>query len=371
MTNDKREALIEEADAMYDVLGSRIFREEFRAWFLALRGQAHTPTDDEREAMRRIIAQGSYSMTPESLPYEDVAYRLQEAGFGFRRPVQAETTDDEREALAGVIRDADMALPSGALALAEWSRHLAGSILAAGFRRPVQGEPTDSDLIAWHIEQIEALRPFRRSSAHLRASMMHASTVAALRAAAAVQEGEPMSAEGHWCGPEPCPECGETHACICGNDCDNPADPEREFRDWITADFKAGKLGIENGWLVEYNDPCPSPCAGVYGCPPSCMATPLVDLWTTQRSDAEKRAEWEAEQGEPGWEYGTRRSVTDGWERGDRYGEHEYVDARSVSDRVGTDGSTVTGVRDMTRAVRRRKAGPWEPVTNTESEGEK
>lgn len=79
---------------------------------------------------------------------------------------------------------------------------------------------------------------------------------------------------------------------------------EQEFRDWITADFKAGKLGIENGWLVEYNDPCPSPCAGVYGCPPSCMATPVVDLWKTQRSDAEKRAEWEAEQGEPEWGVG-------------------------------------------------------------------
>ena len=108
-----------------------------------------------------------------------------------------------------------------------------------------------------------------------------------------------MSAEGHWCGPSACPECGETHTCICGNACDKPVDAEQEFRDWITADFKAGKLGIENGWLVEYNDPCPSPCAGVgYGCPPSCMATPLADLWQTQRSDAEKRAEWEAE-GEP------------------------------------------------------------------------
>lgn len=48
-------------------------------------GTPHTPNDDEREAMRRIIAQGSYSMTPESLPYENVAYRLVEAGFGFRR----------------------------------------------------------------------------------------------------------------------------------------------------------------------------------------------------------------------------------------------------------------------------------------------
>lgn len=28
-----------------------------------------------------------------------------------------------------------------------------------------------------------------------------------------------MSAEGHYCGPNPCFECGETHGCICGNDC--------------------------------------------------------------------------------------------------------------------------------------------------------
>lgn len=28
-----------------------------------------------------------------------------------------------------------------------------------------------------------------------------------------------MNTEGHWCGPDPCPECGETHGCICGN-CD-------------------------------------------------------------------------------------------------------------------------------------------------------
>lgn len=27
-----------------------------------------------------------------------------------------------------------------------------------------------------------------------------------------------MSAEGHFCGPN-CPECGEEHGCICGNDC--------------------------------------------------------------------------------------------------------------------------------------------------------
>lgn len=25
-----------------------------------------------------------------------------------------------------------------------------------------------------------------------------------------------MSTEGHWCGPNPCAECGEVHTCICG-----------------------------------------------------------------------------------------------------------------------------------------------------------
>lgn len=65
---------------------------------------------------------------------------------------------------------------------------------------------------------------------------------------------------------------------------------------------------------------------------------------------------------EPEWEYGTRKSVTDGWERGDRYGEHEYIDARSVSDRINDDRSSTRPGRDMTRAVRRRKAGPWLPV---------
>lgn len=55
---------------------------------------------------------------------------------------------------------------------------------------------------------------------------------------------------------------------------------EREFRDQLDADFKAGKLGIENGWLFEYHEPCPYPCAGPeYGCPPACHATPIVDLW--------------------------------------------------------------------------------------------
>ena len=70
----------------------------------------------------------------------------------------------------------------------------------------------------------------------------------------------------------------------------------------------------------------------------------------------------------PEWEYGTLRSVTDGWERGDRHGESQYIDARSVSDRLNSDPSTVTGVRDLTKAVRRRKAGPWGPVEQGETD---
>lgn len=54
---------------------------------------------------------------------------------------------------------------------------------------------------------------------------------------------------------------------------------EDEFREQITADFKAGKLGIENGWLFAYTEPCKTPCCGPYGCPPSCYSEPIVDLW--------------------------------------------------------------------------------------------
>lgn len=34
----------------------------------------------------------------------------------------------------------------------------------------------------------------------------------------------------------------------------------QEVRDELTAEFKEGKLGVENGWLVEYVDRCT--CAG-------------------------------------------------------------------------------------------------------------
>lgn len=58
------------------------------------------------------------------------------------------------------------------------------------------------------------------------------------------------------------------------------AQREREFRVTIDAEFKAGELGIENGWLFQWHAPCNYPCAGVeYGCPPSCYMEPIVDLW--------------------------------------------------------------------------------------------
>lgn len=44
-----------------------------------------------------------------------------------------------------------------------------------------------------------------------------------------------MSLEGHYCGPEACPECGETHGCICGN-CDMTVDTDPaadEYRETI------------------------------------------------------------------------------------------------------------------------------------------
>lgn len=91
------------------------------------------------------------------------------------------------------------------------------------------------------------------------------------------------------------------------------------------------------------------------------------DRWLAA-NDAEVRASVVPE--EPEWEYGTVRSITDGWERGDRYGDGQYIDARSVSDRLNTDRSTVTGVRDLTQAVRRRKAGPWGPYLTPGRAGE-
>ncbi|MGX9346602.1 hypothetical protein [Microbacterium sp. KNMS] len=40
-------------------------------------------------------------------------------------------------------------------------------------------------------------------------------------------------------------------------------------------------FGVEGDWLVEYHEPCKYPCAGVYGCPPSCGMEPLGRLVPT------------------------------------------------------------------------------------------
>lgn len=38
-------------------------------------------------------------------------------------------------------------------------------------------------------------------------------------------------------------------------------------------------FGIHGDWFVEYQEPCPSPCAGPgYGCPPGCHMEPLTRL---------------------------------------------------------------------------------------------
>ena len=77
--------------------------------------------------------------------------------------------------------------------------------------------------------------------------------------------------------------------------------------------------------------------------------------------DAAKRAEWEAEQGETEWEYG----VSYPWHEGNlshAFGFGSEPDAREHMD------------EDEDVLVRRRKAGPWLPVTDTtnnESEDEK
>lgn len=44
---------------------------------------------------------------------------------------------------------------------------------------------------------------------------------------------------------------------------------EKSFRDQITEDFKIGKIGIVNGWLVEYLD--------------GADAEPLADLYRLMR----------------------------------------------------------------------------------------
>lgn len=193
-----------------------------------------------------------------------------------------------------------------------------------------------------------------------------------------------MSIEGHDCWED----CDEgPHGCVCGNECEPPEwMREQDFRDRISADFKAGRIGVLNGWLVEYNDPCPSPCAGVeYGCPPSCLATPLADLWAASRPAAP------AEQGETEWEYGrVGHFVADGR---DAHDDAALIDRRTAEVNVRLSNEWEENhspdVRVHYMLARRRagsKPGPWLPVPgstvresdsgvrdsdNEESEGER
>lgn len=104
---------------------------------------------------------------------------------------------DDREALAAIVKQVSQKF--GGPSMAEFAndppirKHyaVAEAILAGGFHRlGLQEDLSDTDLIAWHAEQVEALRPFTRSSAHLKAAMIHAATVRALRA-----KGEPSEAQ--------------------------------------------------------------------------------------------------------------------------------------------------------------------------------
>lgn len=71
---------------------------------------------------------------------------------------------------------------------------------------------------------------------------------------------------------------------------------------------------------------------------------------------AEKRAEWEAEQGETEWEYDIRPK------------DDEVPLGGSPMPTFGAAQTRANNIRGGWVIVRRRKAGPWLPVTNTESE---
>lgn len=104
MSGQTREELIEQADALYDAIGARVFREEFRELYVSRFEQAHTPTSDERESLATwdIDAMIEGLRSAADSPKGQVAIarqRLVEAAeaiealaAGFRRTVQAEPT---------------------------------------------------------------------------------------------------------------------------------------------------------------------------------------------------------------------------------------------------------------------------------------
>lgn len=85
------------------------------------------------------------------------------------------------------------------------------------------------------------------------------------------------------------------------------------------------------------------------------IAGGIFDAWLAAH-DAEKRAEWEAEQGEVEWEYGAQHSQ----------GTNPHPSRKQAEEMVAWhaagDARKHPTARGKSKLVRRRKAGEWVPV---------
>ena len=98
-------------------------------------------------------------------------------------------------------------------------------------------------------------------------------------------------------------------------------------------------------------------------------ADAMYDQIGAQIFREEFRDWWFSQFGEQQWEYGHAYPLTDGWERGDRYGEHRYV--KPVSEREARahkpSGHNSEGEPYWNYlVVRRRRASDWEKVDENE-----
>lgn len=126
-------------------------REKARAAFVVFE-KAHTPTDERTPIAELDARQAGYRKDREDWYVDHDAepeittnawFRgWDEAASYFRRTVQGEPTDDEREALAFVIERGWGNPTWDGKTLRPLDRQIADAILAAGFRRTIQGEPT-------------------------------------------------------------------------------------------------------------------------------------------------------------------------------------------------------------------------------------
>lgn len=122
----------------------------------------------------------------------------------------------------------------------------------------------------------------------------------------------------------------------------------------------------------------------VYGIQCMCGARPgtnrgftehVIDMTVKATAhDAEKRAEWEAEQGEPEWEYGFELIESDTRDVLDRSGSFDNEPAARHWAKVTHERESDPEFPPLDiLIVRRRKAGPWLPIpdtTNHETTGE-